>query len=191
MLVTVRVLPCPADAPAVSSHDFRSAMSRLAGGVGVAACWNGEAPAGLLVSSIAVLSVDPPRVLFCVRKTAPSHNALFHARRCSLNILAERDRTEAERFSTAARSGERFDPELWRLDRDAPPLHRSALVGLTGTVGHRMDAGTHTVFVLNVLDAEAQDGGPLVYFDGGYAGLRPLGEAGAAAAELTSRAPRR
>lgn len=175
--MTAHLLPYPASAPALDNQDFRNAMSRLAGGVGVAACWNGEAPAGLLVSSIAVLSVDPARVLFCVQKTARSHNALFHARRCSLNILAERDRTEAERFSNAARSGERFDPNVWSLDPADPPRHRSALVGLTGSIGHRMDAGTHTVFVLNVTDAEVRDAGPLVYFDRGYAGLRPLGEA--------------
>jgi flavin reductase (DIM6/NTAB) family NADH-FMN oxidoreductase RutF len=50
-------------------------------------------------------------------------------------------------------------------------------VALTGTIGHRMDAGTHTVFVLNVRDVDVRDAGPLVYFDRGYAGLRPLAEA--------------
>ena len=175
--MTAHLLPHPASAQALDSQDFRNAMSRLAGGVGVAACWNGEEPAGLLVSSIAVLSVEPARVLFCVQKTARSHDALFRARRCSLNLLAERDRAEAERYSKAERSSERFDLGRWSLDPAAPPRHRSALVGLTGAIGHRMDAGTHTVFVLNVSEAEVQDAGPLVYFDRGYAGLRPLGEA--------------
>jgi flavin reductase (DIM6/NTAB) family NADH-FMN oxidoreductase RutF len=156
---------------------FKDAMCRLAGGVGVAACWNGETPTGLLVSSIAALSVTPPRVLFCVQKIARSHNALFHARQCSLNLLAEDDRLEADRFSNSARSGERFDPAQWTLDPASPPTSRSALVALTGTIGHRMDAGTHTVFVLNVRDVDVRDAGPLVYFDRGYAGLRPLAEA--------------
>jgi flavin reductase (DIM6/NTAB) family NADH-FMN oxidoreductase RutF len=174
--VTAQLASFPATEPTLSQQHFKDAMSRLVGGVGIAACWSGETPVGLLVSSIAVVSADPPRILFCVQKSARSHSALFRTRRCSLNILAEDGRTEAERFSNATRFGERFDPQLWRLEPGAPPRHRSALVGLTGTIGHRMDAGTHTVFILSITDADVQDARPLVYFDRGYAALHPLGE---------------
>jgi flavin reductase len=153
---------------------FKDAMARLAGGVGVAACWDGEAPVGLLVSSIAVLSVEPPRVLFCVRKATRSHNALFRTRQCSLNILAESDRGEAERFSDPVRTHERFDPSRWSLEPQSPPRHRTALIGLVGSIVHRLDAGTHTVFVLGVNQADARDARPLVYFDRSYAGLHVL-----------------
>ena len=57
------------------------------------------------------------------------------------------------------------------------PVARAALVGLTGVIGHRMDAGTHTVFILNVDDVSIQHAGPLVYFDRRYASLRPLADA--------------
>ena len=123
------------DKAATTAEDFKDAMARLAVGVGVAACWGADgAPVGLLVSSIAAVSAEPPRILFCCcRKTVRSHNALFRARRISLNILSESDRAEAERFSSAERAIERFDPSVWSLQPDAPPRHRSALVGLTGT----------------------------------------------------------
>ena len=163
---------------AATGQDFRDAMSRLAVGVGVAACWGGDGePVGLLVSSIASVSAEPPRILFCVQKTVRSHNTLLRARRISLNILAESDRAEAERFSNAERAIERFDPSVWNLDPNAPPRHRGALVGLSGTVSHRMDAGTHTVFILNVRNISIQHAGPLVYFDRRYASLRPLTDA--------------
>ncbi len=163
---------------APAGQDFKNAMARLAGGVGVAACWCDSVPTGLLVSSIAVLSAEPPRVLFCVQKAARSHNALFKARHCSLSILAENDRDEAERFSSAERAAERFDPAVWKLDAGSPPRCASALVGLVGAIGHRMDAGTHTVFVLNVSDVAVRgEAHPLVYFDRRYVGLRPLAEA--------------
>jgi flavin reductase (DIM6/NTAB) family NADH-FMN oxidoreductase RutF len=157
---------------------FKDAMSRLAVGVVVAACWGADgAPVGLLVSSIAPVSAEPPRILFCVQKTARSHNALFAAQRISLNILSETDRAEAERFSSAERGLERFDPSEWYLDPQTPPQRRSALVSLTGGVGHRMDAGTHTVFILNVSDIDVRDAKPLVYFDRRYTSLRPLTDA--------------
>jgi len=158
----------------LSQDDFRDAAARLAGGVGVVACWDGGSPVGLLVSSIAVLSVDPPRVLFCVRKAARSHPALFRADRCSLNVLGENHRDEAERFSDPARTHERFNTSSWDLEPQRPPRHRTALIGLSGTIGGRMDAGTHTVFVLDVATAQVSDAKPLVYFDRSYAGLHAL-----------------
>ena len=175
---TARAVFKPRVQTAPHSQDFKNAMARLAGGVGVAACWRDDVPTGLLVSSIAVLSAEPPRVLFCVQKSARWHDALFHARQCSLNILAEDGQAEAERFSSAERAAERFDPALWRLDGRSPPRCASALIGLVGAIGHRMDAGTHTVFVLNVSDVEVREARLLVYFDRRYVGLRPLAGAG-------------
>ena len=178
MSATFRPRPSAGPAKRATAQDFKDAMSRLAVGVGIAAGLSEDgSPVGLLVSSIAAVSAEPPRILFCVPKTVRSYNTLLRAHRLSLNILAESDRTEAERFSSAERAIERFDPSIWKLDPGAPPRHRAALVGLSGAVGHRLDAGTHTVFILNVDDVSIQHAGPLVYFDRRYASLRPLADA--------------
>lgn len=158
---------------------FRDAMALLAGGVAVASCWDGEIPRGLLVSSITALSTEPPRVLFCVRKASSSYSALLRNRSCGVAVLAEYDRREAERFSSADRAAERFDPAHWVLDPAAPPRHRAPLIGLEGRVGHRIDAGTHTIFVLDVLKAQVSPDRPLVYFDRAFRGLRDLAETSA------------
>ena len=83
--------------PSVDATAFREAMARLASGVAVVACWDGETPRGLLVSSLTALSTQPPRVLFCVGKTASSHAALLAAQDCSLNLLSDEDQGVAER----------------------------------------------------------------------------------------------
>ncbi|HEY2659527.1 MAG TPA: flavin reductase family protein [Caulobacteraceae bacterium] len=150
---------------------FRDAMARLAGGVAIAACWDGEIPRGLLVSSITALSTEPPRVLFCVRKAAASHGALLRAYQCSVAILADEDLQEAERFSDAGRTPERFDPAVWSLSPHSSPQHRAPLIALTGQIGSRIDAGTHTIFILNVRAVTTKPGAPLVYFDRAFCGL--------------------
>ncbi len=160
---------------ALDADRFRDAMSQLAGGVAIAACWDGGHPRGLLVSSITALSAEPPRLLFCVRKEASSHGALMRARDCSMAILAENDHDEAARFSRAERTGERFDPAFWRLEAGAPPRRRAALIGLTGDIGDRIDAGTHTIFILDIREVETRKGAPLVYFDRAFRGLRSQG----------------
>ena len=166
----------PSDlASAPDAGVFRDAMARLASGVAIAACWDGQTPRGLLVSSITALSTEPARVLFCVRQASASHSALLRARQCSVAILAQDDLDEAERFSRAERTPERFDPQVWSLTPDGPPQHRAPLIALTGQIGVRIDAGTHTIFVLNVQAVATKHGEPLVYFDRGFRGLNLAG----------------
>lgn len=171
--------------PRVDDAAFREAMSRLASGIAVVACWDGEIPRGLLVSSLTALSTEPPRVLFCVQKTASAHAALLKAEECSLSLLAEQDRREAERFSRSDRAHERFQASAWHLDPRRPPQHLHGLVRLNGFVDQRMDAGSHSIFVLRVTDAHSGDGDPLVYFNRDFHRLQPFaGEAASASRQL-------
>ena len=150
------------DAPDTAA--FRDAMAQLAGGLAVVAVLDHGAPRGLLVSSLTSLSIEPPRVLFCVGKAAASHAALLRADRCSLAILGHDDVEEARRFSSRSRAAERFSREAWHLRSGEPPQYADALVSLTGCIGNRMDVGSHSVFVLDVKEIRRRDGEPLVYF---------------------------
>jgi flavin reductase len=155
----------PALAPPVDPQAFKEALARLASGVAIVSCWDGDTPRGLLVSSITGLSVDPPRFLFCVRKEASSHDVLARADRCGVAILAEDDETEALRFSTSSLSHERFDPESWRLTADAPPTYRGGLSTTACEIGQRIDTGTHTVFIVTAASVALTPGLPLVAHD--------------------------
>ena len=176
MAVSALTLP----RPAVDDVAFREAMARLASGVAVVACWDGETPRGLLVSSLTALSTEPPRVLFCVKKTASAHGALLKAQACSLTLLGEDERREGERFSRSELAHERFRPDDWRLDPDRPPEYRGGLVRLHGFVEQKIDAGSHSIFILRVGEADVGDHTPLVYFDRAFHRLLPLIEPAAA-----------
>jgi len=171
------------DAPGIEAVHFRDAMALLASGVAIAACWDGEAPKGLLISSVTALSVEPPRMLFCVRKASSSHNALLRAERCSLSILSEAHREDADRFSRTERTAERFGEDHWTLERWHPPRHKTPLIGLAGVISHRIDAGTHTVFILDVYEVRTGPARPLIYFDRDYRGLKSEPEDGASFAQ--------
>ena len=150
--------------PPAGPAAFKDGLARLASGVAVAACWSDGQPRGLLVNSLTGLSTEPPRVLFCVRKAASSHHALLKADAISLSILAQGQATEAERFSRSDLAAERFGAG-WRLDPLQPPVLAEALVSLSGPVHCRIDAGTHTVFVLDVSQTRSRATAPLVYFE--------------------------
>jgi flavin reductase len=140
-------------------------MARLAGGVAVAACLDGDGrPRGLLVSSLTSLSTEPARMLFCVRKAAGAHAALLTTHRCSLAVLADHDADEAARFSIAERAAERFSHPAWRLTPGQPPHYGDALINLTGRITQRIDAGSHSMFILDIDEVSAGDAAPLIYF---------------------------
>lgn len=154
--------PYDLHAPPVDPAAFKEALAALASGVAIVSCWDGAAPRGLLVSSITGLSVDPPRFLFCVRKEASSHDVLVQARRCGVAILGEDDEAEALRFSSSSLSHERFAPEAWRLTDAAPPTYRAGLTTTACAIDQRIDAGTHTIFIVTATSVALTPGQPLV-----------------------------
>jgi len=150
--------------PQAEPQAFRDGMARLASGVAIVACETPAGPRGLLVTSLTGLSTEPPRLLFCVRKAAASHAALIAAEAVSVSLLNAADREEAERFCTPERAAERFDPARWSFEPAAPPELRSALAAFVGPVRCRIDAGTHTIIILDVSSARVDEADPLVYF---------------------------
>lgn len=166
---TRKALPLPLHADA---DLYREALARLASGVAIISCWDeDEQPHGLLVSSLTGLSTNPPRLLFCVQKSASAHDALLDAESVGVSVLSAGGEEEARRFSTSGRAHERFEAEDWVLDPATPPRLRGALTAMAGFVRCRLDAGTHTVFIMDVGLVESTAGEPLVYFDRSFRAL--------------------
>ncbi|MGZ3274052.1 MAG: flavin reductase family protein [Caulobacteraceae bacterium] len=175
----------PFPRPTVPQQTFAAAASRLAGTVAVVT-WRADAPGGVLVRAVSLLSTRPARVLFGVAKEHPAHAPLLRADTFAVNLLSETDEDEAERFSRSAPAQGLFPTDRWRVDAERPPRFLAAAVHLLGEVDHRIDAGSHSLFVVRVDQADINDRAPLVAFDHGFRRLAPsappaLGTGGASA----------
>lgn len=154
--------------PTVHDQAFVEATSRLAGAVAIVT-WQADSPGGLLVRGVSLLSTRPARILFGVDKEDAAHEALLHAENLALNLLSETDEDEAERFSGARPGLTRFPADRWRVEAGQPPRLVAGAVHLSGVVDHRIDAGSHSLFVVRVDAAEVNDHrAPLVSFDHGF-----------------------
>jgi flavin reductase len=152
--------------PPVDPAAFKEALARLASGVAIVSCWDGNAtPRGLLVSSITGLSVDPPRFLFCVRKEASSHDALLAAGACGVAILSAQDEAEALRFASPAQAHERFTDVRWDLGRREAPHLRAGLTSAICVIDQAIDAGGHTIVLVTAAHITTGGGAPLVAYD--------------------------
>lgn len=155
---------------AVSSEEFRAALSRFASGVTVVTSVDGEGrPHGITVSAFCSVSLEPPLVLVCIEKLAGSHASLAASGRFSVNLLSSGQQWISDRFAS-------LEPDKFR---DVPtaagpsglPLIEGSLASLECEVRQAVDAGDHSVFIGEVMSARGDGGDPLLYFLGGYRSL--------------------
>ena len=148
--------------------DFIDTAARLAGAVSIVAGQDEAGPFGLVVSSLTVLSVEPARVLFCIRKAAACYARLRQAQTLSLTVLGDKDEDEAVAFTTRNRLTQRFTSDRWVLEEDRPPRFDGGLVSLEGEVFQRISAASHTIFILDVERSRHEEAEPLLYFNRSY-----------------------
>jgi flavin reductase (DIM6/NTAB) family NADH-FMN oxidoreductase RutF len=169
-LALVQDAACPALAGSrgEGAVDFIDTAARLAGAVSIVAGQDDGGPFGLGVSALTVLSVEPARVLFCVRKAAACYGRLLAAQTLSLTVLGAEDETEAAAFAMGHDAAPRFASDRWQMQQARPPRFDGGLVSLEGEVFQRISAASHTIFILNVEHSRHQESEPLVYFNRSY-----------------------
>jgi 3-hydroxy-9,10-secoandrosta-1,3,5(10)-triene-9,17-dione monooxygenase reductase component len=161
-----------ARAPAsIDARTFRDALGRFATGVAfVTATPDGE-PAGLIVNSLASVSLEPPLVSFCPSRSSLTWSRMRRAGWFGVNVLGREHEEFARR---AARAGaDRFAGPSWALGHHGVPLVADALATLECEIVAEHPAGDHWIVVGRVDDARmAPAGEPLVFFGGAFGTLR-------------------
>jgi 3-hydroxy-9,10-secoandrosta-1,3,5(10)-triene-9,17-dione monooxygenase reductase component len=158
----------PARAP--DPRSFRDALGRFATGVAfVTAAPDGE-PAGLIVNSLASVSLEPPLVSFCPSRSSLTWSRMRRTGRFGVNVLGRRH----ERFAMrAARPGaDRFAGLDWEPGGGGVPLLTDALANLECEIVAEHPAGDHRIVVGRV-DAlhTSPNKDPLLFFAGAFGGL--------------------
>lgn len=127
----------------------------------VCAMVHGE-PVGLAASSFTSVSVEPPLVSICIRNDSRTWPRLKSAARLGLSVLAE-SHAEACR-SLSRKDGDRFAGVPWTELANGAVFVSRASAWLDCRPRSEVQAGDHTIVVLEVcaLDADA-DIPPLVF----------------------------
>lgn len=163
---------CPAKT--ISPDEFRKGMRRLAASVNVISTdLDGELH-GLLATAVCSVSDTPPTLLVCINKNATACTPIATSKRFCVSVLSEDQLDLAQKFLTK-KSNERISLCKWqRLSTGAPAIE-SALVNFDCEVAQTIDSGTHTIYFGRIVAATfADEGAPLLYFDGKYAGTAPV-----------------
>jgi flavin reductase (DIM6/NTAB) family NADH-FMN oxidoreductase RutF len=137
-------------------------------GVTVVTAATDEGPVGLCVGSFTSVSLHPPMVAFCAGYSSTSYPRIEAAGHFCVNILAE-DQEEVARVF-AEKGDEKFAGIGWRPSVvTRAPVINDVLAWVDCEIDAIHEAGDHWIVVGRVLDLEiGHEGGPLVFFRGGF-----------------------
>jgi flavin reductase len=164
--------------PVQDALALRKVLSTFATGVTVVTAVGGlGGPCGMTVNSFTSVSLDPPLVLFCVKRGARVHGAIRDAGTFAVSVLSARQQTAARYF--ADRSRPRGPGEFSAVDAESgqhtgAPILNGALAWLECRLAADHDGGDHSIVVGEVLAAHiGQHADPLLFYRGAFHRLGP------------------
>lgn len=157
--------------PAIDQARFRQVLGHFPTGVTVITSEVDGERVGLAVGSFFSVSLDPPLVGFCAGNQSTSWPKIRAAGRFCVNVLGEHQEAVSRVF--AGKGEDKFAG----IGYDAAPASGApriadVLAWIDCELHAVHEAGDHDVVIGRVHDlAVADEGGPLVFFRGGYAQL--------------------
>lgn len=128
---------------------------------------------GLTITAFTSVSLDPPLVLFCVRNESSATELFKKSQKFCVNILAESQRSVAEKFSLTGEAG-RFIGLDYFIGKGGSPIIRGCLGYIDCRITRSLLEGDHTIFFGEAVDVQGEEKRPLLYLNRNYAGLQNL-----------------
>lgn len=165
----------PSAAGEEEQRRLRAMLGRFATGVSVVSARHGPLLSGMTANAVASISVDPPLMMASINRRSETHVAIVGSHAFSINVLASDQQALAECFAqrTTARKLTGFCDAPWHEAETGSPILEGALAYFDCRIVDRVAAGTHTIFVGEIVAAGyREDAEPLLWFGSQYRELR-------------------
>jgi flavin reductase (DIM6/NTAB) family NADH-FMN oxidoreductase RutF len=160
-------VPVDQGAPAADPDGFRRALGEFATGVNVVCTRVGGTDYGLTSNSFSSVSLDPPLVLWSIRRASQSFPAFAACTHFAVNVLAADQTTLSQRF---AKSGhDKFAGVDWRPGIGDAPVIADVAASFECRLADTFDGGDHVILVGHVERYRRFDRQPLLFAKGRYA----------------------
>ena len=144
-------------------------LRRFAKSVMVISCMHQGTRYAMSATAVSEVSLDPPIMLICVNRSANMHGALLAGADFAINMLSSQQEQIARNCSGTLRGEDRFSQGDWQASDFGPPILSDALAYFVCRQEQRVDHGTHSIFIGEVVAAHAAENAhSLVYVDGRY-----------------------
>ncbi|MFD0667173.1 flavin reductase [Ramlibacter sp. MAHUQ-53] len=156
---------------APTSQSFRQALGCFPTGVAVITTVDAQdQPVGLTCNSFSSVSLEPPLVLWSLRKNSKSIDIFRQTQQFAINVLSHRQDDLSGRFASSSKSmAEKFDGVAYTRGWGRAPVLRDCIANFQCSVFAQHDAGDHVIFVGQVEAFEqSSDEDALVFYKGAY-----------------------
>ena len=167
------ITPTAKDAPSHSATIepklFRQLLGCFPTGVAVITTTskNGQ-PVGLTCNSFSSVSLEPPLVLFSLRKASSLVSTFTESDKFAINILSHRQDELSGRFASS-KIVDKFEGVAWRQGPSNVPIIDDCLASFECSVYAQHDAGDHLIFIGEVKHMhEGSTDHALVFYKGAY-----------------------
>lgn len=154
----------------VDPEALRAVMRHWTSGVTVLTTRDGAQVHGMTVNAFTSVSLEPPLVLACIERVVRTHGLVQNSRVFAISFLREGQEHISNRFAGRASDvTDRFAGLSTFTAITGSPILADNLGYLDCVVTTAYAAGSHTIFLAEVVDAKVQNSQkPLVYFDRDY-----------------------
>lgn len=156
--------------PQADGRAFRRSLGQFPTGVTIVTTMQGDEPVGIAVNSFAAVSLDPPLVLWSIRRESASADAFLKAGHFAINILGVDQVGACQAFGSGA--PDRFDCIRWALGLKGVPLIEGAIAHLQCRLETVHEGGDHLILIGYVEHHARFAGDPLLFAQGQYGVLR-------------------
>ncbi len=145
--------------------DFEKAFGAILNGVFVITTKRGDKVNGMTAAWVARSSFNPPMLSISIGKTRYSHDLIKESGVFAVNILSEKQIAQGKHFGfKSGRKTDKFKDIEYTTCKTGSPILKDIAGYLDCKVVNSCDAGDHTIFVGEVLDAKAYENKlPLLY----------------------------
>ena len=158
-------------APSVDPNAFRAALGNFPTGVAIVTTLKEGAPVGLTCNSFSSVSMNPPLVLWSLRKESSLLKAFSDTRRFAVNLLADHHGPLSSRFASS-KVADKFEGVHHTAGELGMPLLEGCVSRFECETHAEYDGGDHVIFVGRVVSFGSHDSAvPLVFCRGAYCSL--------------------
>lgn len=156
--------------PVPDALQLRQVLGNFCTGITVITAMHEGEPVGFACQSFQSLSIDPPLVSFSPSRTSKTWPRIRAAGSFAVNVLSDEQEPLSRVFG--ASGPDKFQGVPWTTSAGGSPVIAGALAWVDCRIKVAFDAGDHQIVVGEVLNLEASNGKPLVFFQGQYHRLR-------------------
>lgn len=153
--------------PAADGRAFRRCLGQFATGVTVMTAQHSGERAGMAVNSFSALSLEPPLVLWSIRRASASLPVFTGASHFAVNVLAGDQVEVANLFATPGI--DKFAAARWHAGRTGSPVLAGTIATMECARERLLDGGDHLIVIGRVLHFARHAGEPLLFAQGRYA----------------------